>query len=332
MSLFANSIGIDVSKKTLDLYDHLLQQFIQVPNNAGGFKELLKWVKKNNGELPKVLFCFEHTGMYSLPLAVYLSAQGIQYAMVPGLEIKRSLGLRRGKSDRADSQAIARYAFQRREEIRIYQLPSRHLLELKSLLSLREKMVSQRAGYQVSRKEAKAFLKVVKPSPVLFEVQDKMIKELNGQINKVEMQILEVIGNDEHLKKTFDLVTSVKGVGLVLGTTMLVYTNCFTAFDDWRKFACYCGIVPFEYQSGTSIKGKKKISRFANKRLKTLLSNAACTSIQHSSEMKLYYERRIQEGKDKMSTQNIIRNKIVARVFAVVQRGTPYVDTFKYAA
>jgi len=331
MSQFTNVIGIDVSKKTLDVHDHLHQVLAQLPNSPVGFKDLLKWVKKRNREF-NVLFCFEHTGMYSLPLAVSLSEQGLPYAMVPGLEIKRSLGLRRGKSDRADAQAIARYAYQRREEIKIYQLPSKYLLELKSLLSLREKMVSQRAGYQATKREMKAFLKIVKASSVLFDVQDKMIKELNGQITKVENQILELIKSDEQLKKTFDLVTSVKGVGLVLGTTMLVYTNCFTAFDDWRKFACYCGIVPFEYQSGTSIKGKKKISRFANKRLKALLSNAACTSIQFNPEMKLYYERRIQEGKSKMSTQNIIRNKIVARVFAVVHRGTPYVDTFRYAA
>jgi transposase len=331
MSQFTNAIGIDVSKETLDARDHLNEVLVQVPNSPGGYIELLKWTKKNNPS-SNVLFCFEHTGMYSLPLAVKLSEQGLSYAMVPGLEIKRSMGLRRGKSDRADAEAIARYAYQRREDIKIYQLPSKHLLELKSLLSLREKMVGQRAGYQATKREMRTFLKIVKTSSVLFEVQDKMIKELNGQIAKVEKQIMEVIKSDDHLKKTFDLVTSVKGVGLVLGTTMLVYTNCFTAFDDWRKFACYCGIVPFEYQSGTSIKGRTKVSHFANKRLKALLSNAACTSIQFNPEMKLYYERRIQEGKNKMSTQNIIRNKIVARIFAVVERGTPYVDTFKYAA
>jgi hypothetical protein len=70
----------------------------------------------------------------------------------------------------------------------------------------------------------------------------------------------------------------------------------------------------------------------ANKKIKALLSNAACSSIQFNPEMKLYYQRRLAEGKDKMSTQNIIRNKIVARVFAAVQRGTPYVDTFQFAA
>jgi transposase len=331
MNQFKNAIGIDVSKDTLDVRDYLNDLLVKVPNSSVGYTDLLKWAKKNNiGS--SVLFCFEHTGMYSLPLAVRLSKEGLSYAMVPGLEIKRSMGLRRGKSDRADAEAIARYAYQRREDIKIYQLPSKHLLELKSLLSLREKMVNQRAGYQATKKEMRTFLKIVKTSPVLFEVQDKMIKELNGQIAKVEKQIMEVIKSDDHLKKTFDLVTSVKGVGLVLGTTMLVYTNCFTAFDDWRKFACYCGIVPFEYQSGTSIKGRTKVSHFANKRLKALLSNAACTSIQFNPEMKEYYQRRIQEGKNKMSTQNIIRNKIVARIFAVVERGTPYVDTFKHAA
>ena len=333
MNQFINAIGIDVSKKTLDAFDHVQQIATQLPNDAGGFKNLVRWIKENNnGDISNVLVCFEHTGMYSLPLATYLTGQKHLYAMVPGLEIKRSLGIRRGKSDRTDAVAIAKYAYQRREEIKIYQLPSLQILELKSLLSLREKMVSQRAGYKATKREMKTVLKMIRLSRTIFDVQDRLIKELDNQIAKVEKQIKEIINEDEPLKKTFDLVTSVKGVGLVLGTTMLVYTNCFTAFTEWRKFACYCGIVPFKYRSGTTIRGKDKISHFANKKLKTLLSNAACTSIQFNPEMKLYYQRRIEEGKDKMSTQNIIRNKIVARVFAAVQRGTPYVDTLRFAA
>jgi len=333
MNQFINAIGIDVSKKTLDVYDQLHQIGTQLPNNSAGFKDLLRWIKKSHaGETSNVLICFEHTGMYSLPLAIYLTQQKHLYAMVPGLEIKRSLGIRRGKNDRADAIAIARYAYQRREEIKIYHLPSSKILEVKSLLSLRQKMVIQRAGYLATKREMKAFLKIVKMSSTVFDVQDKLIKELNTQVDKVEQQIKEIINEDEHLKKTFDLVTSVKGVGLVLGATMLVYTNCFTAFTEWREFACYCGIAPFGYRSGTSIRGKTKVSRLANKKIKALLSNAACTSIQFNPEIKLYYQRRLAEGKHKMSTQNIIRNKIVARVFAVVQRGTPYVDTFRFAA
>jgi len=330
MEKFINSIGIDVSKKTLDVCDHVHQLALQVPNSVEGFKTLLKWSKKNNGNLSELLFCMEHTGMYSLPLAVYLTGQQISFAMLPGLQIKRSLGLQRGKSDKSDALAIARYAYLHRSEVKIYQLPSTQILELKSLLSLREKLVSQRAGYQATKHEMKALKGV--SSKFVIDIHEKMMKELTGQIKKVEGQMKQIINADHELKRIFDLVTSVKGVGLVVGTTMMVYTNCFTAFDDWRKFACYCGIVPFPYQSGTSIRGKMKVHYLANKRIKSLLSNAACTSIQFNPEMKIYYERRLQEGKDKISTQNIIRNKIVARVFAIVHRGTPYVDIYKYAA
>jgi transposase len=129
----------------------------------------------------------------------------------------------------------------------------------------------------------------------------------------------------------YQLATSVIGVGLIVGITFLVYTNGFTAFDNWRQFASYAGIAPFSKESGSSLKKPKRVNHMANKRVKTLLFNSASTSILFNPEMRLYYLRRISEGKSKMSTLNIIRNKIVARVFAAVNRGTPYVNTFKYA-
>ena len=113
---------------------------------------------------------------------------------------------------------------------------------------------------------------------------------------------------------------------------MLVHTHTFTAFKDARQFACYCGIAPFEYASGTSIKGKTKVSHLANKKLKSLLNMAALNAVRFDSELKAYYERRVKEGKNKMCVLNIIRNKLVSRVFAVVKRGTPYVDVLKWAA
>ena len=280
--------------------------------------------------LDKVIICFEHTGLYSMPLAVFLTENQKLFCMVPGLEIKRSLGITRGKSDKIDARVIAEYAYLRREKIKLYQLPSKANLKLKGLLSLRERMVKQRAGYKAAIKEMKAFMST-KDNPMLFQAQEEMISQLNRQIKRIETEIQRVISEDDHLKKLFGLVSSVKGVGLVLGVNFLVYTNCFTAFDTWRKFACYSGIAPFPNQSGTSWKGKNKVHYLANKKLKTLLSSAAAISIQFNPEMRLYYQRRLAEGKSKMSTLNIIRNKIVARVFAVVKRGNPYVDTLKYA-
>lgn len=332
MGNYSNAIGIDVSKNKLDVCDYNLKIHTESENDDSGFKKIISWARKNHGaDLKNVIICFEHTGIYSLPLAMFLNKKGLQYAIVPGLEIKRSLGMVRGKNDKIDAYQIARYAYLRREEIKEYKLPSKDILKLKSLLSLRERMVKHRAAYQGNLKELNNFF-AKKDNPQLFKSQEKLYKEISQEIRKVEKAMLDLIEKDPEIKRLYTLATSVKGVGLVIGITLIVYTNCFTAFDTWRQFATYVGIAPFEHESGTSIKKPKRINHMANKRIKALLSNAATTSIQFNPEMKMYYEKRIGQGKSKMSTQNIIRNKIVSRIFAVVKRGTPYVDTLKYAA
>jgi transposase len=113
---------------------------------------------------------------------------------------------------------------------------------------------------------------------------------------------------------------------------MIVLTHGFILFSEWRKFASYAGTAPFPYQSGSSIKGKSKVNHMANKKIKSLLHECAMSAIIYNHEMKAYYKQRTESGKSKMSTLNIIRNKLLARIFAVVNRGTPYVDTHKFAA
>ena len=105
---------------------------------------------------------------------------------------------------------------------------------------------------------------------------------------------------------------------------MISYTENFTRFSNARKFNCYAGLAPFAHQSGSSIKGKARVSRLANKEAKTLLNLAASSAIRFNTEMRAYYQRRVQEGKRKMSCLNIIRSKMVARMFAVIKRQTPY--------
>ena len=330
MSNYSNAIGIDVSRDKIDVRDYKVENHKEYPNNESGFKQLLSKARKDHGkELKGIIICFEHTGLYSLPLSVFLSQKKIAYTMVSGLEIKKSLGMARGKNDKIDAYQIARYAYLRREEIKEFELPSEDILKLKGLLSLRERLVKHRASYLGHLKELKAFYQKSK-NPLLFKTQQDMVKELSIQIKRIESEILEIIKNDPKLKKLYSLVSSVKGVGLIVGVTLLVYTNGFTAFETWRKFATYAGIAPFSDESGTCRKKPMRVSHMANKRVKALLTNSATSSILHNPEMRIYYEKRISEGKSVMSTINVIRNKIVARVFAVVKRGTPYVDTLGY--
>lgn len=329
MKKIMNTIGVDVSKDYLDAYNYCLKEHKQFHNGIPGIKKLIKWVRSSKVELDDVLFCFEHTGLYSIPLAEYLNGQALLFAMVPGLEIKRSLGMVRGKNDKIDSIQIAKYAYLRKDEIKPTELPSGSITKIKRLLSFRDRLVRQRAQYKGTINEFKAFLKAGE-NEVLFKTHNDMIKAFDKQIYKVEAELLYEIKRDPKISETYKLVTSVKGVGFVLGLHFIAYTKCFTCFDSWRKFACYSGIAPFDHQSGKSV-SPKKVNPMANKRIKGLLSNAATTSVRFNPEMKAYNERRLKMGKNKLSTQNIIRNKIVSRVFAVVKRGSPYVDTMLYA-
>jgi transposase len=210
-------------------------------------------------------------------------------------------------------------------------LPADELLQLKDLFNLRESMVKQPSGYQAHLKELNRFAKREKRE-LLFASQEEIIEELSRQIKAIEKEMERVIEEQAEIKKNYQLASSVKGVGLILGVSLLVYTDNFNKFDTWRQFASYAGIAPFDHQWGSSIKGAKQVSCIANKPMKALLSNAAVCNIEHDPALRLYYQKRINEGKHKMQVQNIIRNKTVARVLAAVKRGTPYVDIASFAA
>jgi transposase len=332
MRVFTNTIGIDVSKQTLDVHDYKLNQHHIFKNQTSGFEQILAWVKHNHGnELENILFCFENTGIYSLPLSAFMQENKLAYRVIPTLEIKRSIGMARGKNDQIDAFKIAHYGYLRREEIRPSSMAPEILLKLKDLLTTRERMVKHRGAYQGYLKELTTFYKREK-NPLLFESQERMVEEFSQQIKLIEQEMSKLIEEDPATREHYHLARSVKGVGLILGVTLLVYTHNFSRFETWRQFASYSGIAPFEHESGTSLKRPKRVSDMSYKRVKVLLTYAALSTIRHNPEMRIYYEKRVQEGKNKMSVINIIKNKIVARVFAVVKRGTPYVNTMRYAA
>jgi transposase len=159
-----------------------------------------------------------------------------------------------------------------------------------------------------------------------------MIKELTQDIKQVEAAIKELIKADAALLNNYKLLVSIKAIGFVTAVYMLAYTENFCKFLNSRKFACYAGLAPFEHTSGTSLRGKNRVSHYANKKAKCLLNLAASVAIQHNPEMKAYYQRRVAEGKSKMGVLNIIRNKLVDRMFAVIKRGTGYQEVLNIAA
>jgi transposase len=153
---------------------------------------------------------------------------------------------------------------------------------------------------------------------------EKMIKEIEAQIVAVEKELNMLIEADDDLKQQYKFITSVQGVGKVLAWTMLVKTNEFKSINDPRKLACYAGLVPFEYQSGTSVHKKPRVSFMADKALKKLLHMAAMRVIQLKGDLQNYYQRKVNEGKNKMLVLNNVRNKLVARICSMVNNKRIY--------
>lgn len=323
-------IGTDVSKLTLDHGNHQAMAHQKTSNNNVGFKSWLKWALQF-GAKEQLWVVMEHTGYYSYQFELFLHLHQIRYTKVAALEIKRSVGLVRGKSDKVDALLISRYAYMNREKLEPQQLSAAVITELKDLVSLRDKLVKDRSGYKARTKEQAATRKYAK-SHIQTRIQARMIKELTEEIKEVEAAIKKLIKEDEALLNNYKLLVSIKAVGFVTAIYMLAYTENFGKFLNSRKFACYAGLAPFEHTSGTSLRGKNRVSHYANKKAKCLLNLAASVAIQHNPEMKGYYQRRLAEGKSKMGTLNIIRHKLVDRMFAVVKRGTPYIETISIAA
>jgi transposase len=323
-------IGTDVSKLTLDHGIHTAMAHSKTSNDLKGFKTWLRWALSFGGK-EDLWVVMEHTGYYSYQFELFLHQQKIRYTKVAALEIKRSVGLVRGKSDKVDALLISRYGWMRRDQLQPQQLSAGVMIELKDLISLRDKLVKDRSGYKARIKEQNVTRKYAK-SHIQNKIQARKIKELSTDIKEIEAAIKELIKGDDALQNNYKLLVSIKGVGFVTAVYMLAYTDNFQKFINSRKFSCYAGLAPFEHSSGSSIRGRSRVSHFANKKAKSILNMAASSAIQHNKELKQYYQRRVAEGKSKMGSLNIIRNKLVDRMFAVVKRQSAYQEVLTIAA
>ncbi|MBC3789175.1 IS110 family transposase [Spirosoma utsteinense] len=166
-------------------------------------------------------------------------------------------------------------------------------------------------------------------------ISKSLQKTLKGNVNKslavlkeeqkaIDQAIKQLIEADTRLKELFDLIVSVPGIGPVIATELLITTNEMQTINDPKKLACHAGVAPFEYCSGSSIRGKTKVSHQARKRLKSLLHMGTMSAIQMKGDLQDYYQRKISEGKHTMLVLNAVRNKLIHRVCAVVRRVEKY--------
>ena len=324
-------IGIDISKLTIDAavkyQDRVHSE--QFSNDRQGHLNMISWAKKKAAsKTNEWILCLEHTGIYSLELSAFLSQEGYAYCLENPYHLKHSMGLQRAKTDKVDAEKIADYISRNYDRVKLHTFPGHTLVQLQNLLAHRARLVKAKVAITVPAAELKRKSSV--ENKLIMKSSQRMADVYDAEIKAAEKEMKSLIDQDPELKKNFDLATSVIGVGLIITATMLVHTNNFRSITESRKFSAYSGVAPFPYSSGTSIQRKDRVSHLANKNIKTLLTQGAISAIKFDPQIQAYYNRKIEEGKNRFSVQNAVKNKLVGTIFSVVKRGTPFVKLGNY--
>jgi transposase len=327
-------LGVDIGKKTFhaaitmdgeNYYD------LQVDNTSTAIKKYFRELKLKFGlTIEQLIVCMEHTGIYCYPLLDYLTQENIKVYVEPALRIKQSQGMQRGKDDKVDSKRIARYIFKNHDALKSWK-PKREVVQkLRALLVVRDRLVRAKNQFEVPINESGEF---IEKSIRTLAIQNckTTIAAINKDIKKVEAEISKIIKQDTQLHTQIKLATSVVGIGPIIAANMVVTTNEFKDITNHKKFACYSGVAPFPNSSGTSLRGKNKVSHLANKKMKTLLHLGARSAVQSSPELKAYLERKQAEGKEYFSIINAVCNKLISRVFVCVKNNRLYEKNYKNA-
>jgi transposase len=326
-------LGIDISKKSFHVAltaDGINMYQEEVENIAKQIKAFFGSMREKFGiSNSQFIVCIEHTGIYCLPLLDYLVKTGIKVCVEPALQIKKSQGIIRGKSDKVDASRIAQYAYKNQRELRFWK-PQRTIIQkVKALLVVRDRLVKTKTQLEVPLRESQEFIEEPIRKMIIKNCKHTL-KALEKDILKIEKNIDQLIEEDIPLKQQVAWASSVPGVGKLTALNVIIASGEFQRISEVKKFACYAGVAPFEHTSGSSIKGRTRVSKMANMNVKKLLHLASMSAIQCSEEMKVFYRRKVDEGKNKMSVINAVRNKLISRIFACVKHQRMYQKIYDY--
>lgn len=334
-----NYLGIDVSKPWFDVsllvvLDHVKQTMIteRFDNTAAGMKSFKKWLKVQQVSFDEhSLLVIENTGIYHRLVWRFCSTHHLQLHIGNAAHIKWSLGITRGKSDIIDSQRLCTYCYKQADELKLTPVLNPVFMKLKDLMTSRSRLVTQLHATKNYINELK-YIHDLTLLATLEKAHKAAIDGIKKSIQQIEELINKIIAEDPDINDNYRLIKTVPGIGHLTAVYIICCTNNFGSKISGKQLASYAGVVPFEHSSGISIKGKNRVHKMANKELKRLLHLCALTAIKYSPEFKEYFDRKKAEGKNGMLIVNAIKNKLVLRVVAVVNKKQPYVDNYEIAA
>lgn len=309
-------VGIDISAEKLDI--HLCcGQTKSIGNNPKEIKAFLGTLAAGT------VIGMENTGRYNNHLLNLLSERPFKVYVIDPQHLKKSLGLVRGKNDRIDAKRICEFVIRNQAELEVWSPATKAVGQIRLLMAERAQRIRMRRQL-LSTRASYAFEKGSGLDKELVGLSKALVAKVNEQIKQLEAKMLRIIKEDEVLHRNFGYLKSIPGVGDILALLVIVRTNGFTRLMEPRKMACYAGVVPFEQQSGKSLRGKPRVCHLADKTLKTILHMAAMSAVRLNNDLGQYYLRKVEAGKNKMSILNAVRNKIVHRICAVIKNQKNY--------
>jgi len=332
-------LGIDVSKLWFDISLMIVIDFQKQPmitkrfdNTKEGLALLREWLKVQEVKFDDdTLLVIENTGIYHRLLWKFFSENNIPIHIGNAAHIKKSFGIAMGKNDKIDSQRLCSYAYKNDDELKATSALNPEFMKLRDLITSRTRLKAQLGANRTYLEELKNINN--KATQNMMEKVYKMaITGLQKSIDEIEKEIALIIKSDQSINTNYNLLLSVPGIGPVTATYILFCTNNFASKQSGKQLACYAGVVPFSDTSGTSLKGRNKVHKMANKELKSLLHMCALSTIKYYPEFRDYYDRKVKEGKHPNCVLNAICNKIVLRAVAVVNNQKEYVENYKKAA
>jgi len=331
---FENFVGIDISKDTLDLAllaaDGELVEF-QFENDRDKIEDIFNNLfKKYPIAIENTLLCAEYTGHFGQKLIDISIKLNLNLWMESPYKILHSQGLVRGKSDKIDAQRIMLYAKRYVDNANLVKTSSKTVGILKKLIAERDLVIKHIATYKSQIKQEEGFLETKYFKEKKKRV-NKLIKYNTGILMEIETEIDRQIKGDTEVKEYFENILSIDGIGKQTAIATIVATENFTKFENARQFACHAGCAPFKYESGSSKRSANKVSHKANKNLKRLFHMAAISTLRSNGEMKKYFDRKVKEGKNKMSVINAIRSKLIHRVFALAKQNRKYEKNYTHS-
>jgi len=308
-------LGVDIAKKKFDvalLINGKLKHKV-FTNDEEGFEELELWLKKQGAN--HVHVCLEASSTYGDELAAYMHDAGHSVSIVNPARIKgfAQSELMRTKNDKVDAGLIARFCLAMHPEPWTPAPPE--MRQLQSLVRRVDALINMRT--QELHRLGTAH------KAIEHSIREH-VAYLDTQIDVLKRQIADLIKNDPDLKAKKDLLKSIPGIGEATIAAILAELHMFERYDSVGKVVAFIGLAPRQFISGSSIKGKPRLSKIGHARLRKALYMPSLVSIQCNPIIQVFYHRLKENGKNGKVVVCAIMRKLVHLIFGILKSGRPF--------